>query len=104
MDNNKELRVGSNRPFRFYIHEAKEILKTTGKVEVHAIGSAIANAAQTAESLVSLGYGELSRFETFTTTQENSGIESRRFKAIFTLTKTSNFDTLYEQFKEAEIK
>lgn len=99
---NREVRVSQGKPYTSYVGASKEILKERGTVELHGLGEASSNVVRAAEMLVSLGYGTLEKFETFTISENNpSGMARSRNKVVIKLSKATTFDKAYDEFNSS---
>ena len=95
-----EIRVSSwGRPFN-YIFQAKETLKKHGKAEFHAVGSSIVAALRAADRLNELGYTEVESICTESFEDNRSGTSKHVAKLRLTLTKSADFERLYEEFEK----
>lgn len=96
------IRVSSIRTPGFYVHQAKEVMKNSGNVDLHGLGNAITIAVRAADSLVSLGYAQV---ESFTTSIVDDGSDrtSSKPKVAIRLVKTGEFDSKYEEFKNSRV-
>lgn len=96
---NKEVRVSQGKPYTSFVGISKEILKEQGVVELHGLGEASANVVRAAEMLVSLGYADLTKFETLTLKdQTEEGVIRSRAKVIIKLSRAAGFQKAYDDF------
>ena len=98
----KEVRVSHGKPHTVYVGASKEILKDTGSVELHGLGEASSNVIRAAEMLCSLGYANLEKFETMTSSEpDRNGTLRSRNKVVIKLVKSPNFEKAYNDFQNS---
>ncbi|CAG9310847.1 unnamed protein product [Blepharisma stoltei] len=103
MESDGVLKVSSRPKHSRYIYEGKEALKKNPEVAFHAIGESVSNAVRAADSLIALGYATLERFETLSLDEKDfEGRPKRVYKVIIKLSRTSNFDALYQEFEKTK--
>lgn len=89
----KELRVGAFESSKRIMYLAKELLLTNNSVEVCSGTNGAANVARACETLVRLNYVTISDIRTETNIVEGT----RRIKFSMRLTKSADFQKLYEE-------
>lgn len=89
----KELRVGSYESSKRIMYLAKELLLNDNSIEVFSGTNGSGNVARACETLVRLNYVTISDIRTETNIIEGS----RRIKFVMRLTKTADFQKLYEE-------
>lgn len=99
-----EIRAGVNKPYAILMKEAKEGLKSVGKIELHGLGESITNVVRAAEMLTNQGYADLITFQTSSITSERNGVSRNKAKVIVALSKASGFDKAYDEFEKNRVK
>ena|ERR1719263_30794 len=92
--------VSFNRPAKWYMYVVKRVLKEKATTEIKARPSAAAQAIRVAEALKRLGYLDITNYST-TTVSDTRGLD--RFLVI-NVTRTSNFNKLYDAREEERKK
>ena len=100
----KELQVAEYEHGKKVMYFAKDMLRSSEKLNIVATTKSSAVASRAAETLVRLGYVTFENIQTLTEIKN----DRRSIKLIITLKKTSNFQKLYEENekfkKEKEIE
>ena len=89
----KELPVAEYEHGKKVMYFAKDILRSSEKLNIVANSRSAPVASRAAETLVRLGYVTFENIQTLTEIKNNR----RAIKLIITLKKTSNFEKLYEE-------
>ena len=89
----KELRVGQNENAKRVMYLAKDLLLTNNTIEVYSGNMGAAVVARACETLVRLNYVTLADLRTETNIVE--GV--RRIKFVMRLTKTDQFQKLFDE-------
>jgi hypothetical protein len=92
--------VSFRRPTKWYMYVVKRVLKEKATTEIKARPSAAAQAIRVAEALKRLGYLDITNYST-TTVSDERGLD--RFLVI-NVTRTSNFNKLYDAREEERKK
>ena len=88
-----------------YINDAKARLAAKGLVELSALENGINTAIRTADSLVSLGYAVVNKFETsLLENDDNTGRTRGAAKVYIRLDKASTFDKAFKDFESSRAK
>ena len=96
----KELRVGFNDNSKRIMYMAKELLNNCNSVDLIASTGSASNASRAAEALKRLNYVTYSNVKTETVVFE----DSRKIRFVITLTKTADFQKLYEENEANRLK
>ena len=99
----KELQVAEYEHGKKVMYFAKDMLRSSEKLNIVATTRSSAVASRAAETLVRLGYVTFENIQTLTEIKN----DRRSIKLIITLKKTSNFQKLYEEnekFKKEKAK
>ena len=89
----KELHVAEYEHGKKVMYFAKDMLRSSEKLNIVATTRSSAVASRAAETLVRLGYVTFENIQTLTEIKN----DRRSIKLIITLKKTSNFQKLYEE-------
>ena len=89
----KELHVAEYEHGKKVMYFAKDMLRSSEKLNIVATTKSSAVASRAAETLVRLGYVTFENIQTLTEIKN----DRRSIKLIITLKKTSNFQKLYEE-------
>ena len=89
----KELQVAEYEHGKKVMYFAKDMLRSSEKLNIVATTRSSAVASRAAETLVRLGYVTFENIQTLTEIKN----DRRSIKLIITLKKTSNFQKLYEE-------
>ena len=89
----KELHVAEYEHGKKVMYFAKDMLRSSEKLNIVATTKSSAVASRAAETLVRLGYATFENIQTLTEIKN----DRRSIKLIITLKKTSNFQKLYEE-------
>mmetsp|Transcript_28455 Transcript_28455/g.13162 ORF Transcript_28455/g.13162 Transcript_28455/m.13162 type:complete len:94 (-) Transcript_28455:32-313(-) len=79
----------------------KKRLTLHDAIELHGLGDAMSVVLNVTEALTRLGYVSLEKIETLTTEVKTwQGLNAKRAKLVVRLKKTSQFDSLYEEYEK----
>lgn len=96
------IRISSKAIHSTYLPSAKSHLQAHSEVQLHGLGEAITNTVRLAETLTSIGYAKLKKFETQTLTEEDEGGRQRkRAKVVITMEKTPDFERLVQEYEKS---
>ena len=100
MSDLKELRVSPYENARKIMYLAKEILKSSEKINISATTNSAGIAARAAETLRRLGYITYDNVQTETIIEN----DRKRIKFVITVKKTNDFEKIYNENEEMKKK
>lgn len=91
--NNKELRINAQEGAKRSMYFAKELLNSSETIDIVSGTYGAPVATRTAETLIRLGYVKYTSIRTETNVVNGA----RKTRLVLTVTKTANFQKLYEE-------